>query len=72
MSSSVGETRGGVSLNLLSKDLDEGFAILREVLTQPRFQDDKTTLRKTQMLQGMKQRNDESEAIEDREASFLA
>ncbi len=72
LNSSVGETRGGVSLNLLSKDLDEGFAILREVLTQPRFQDDKLALRKTQMLQSMKQRNDESENIEDREASFLA
>ena len=72
LGSSVGETRGSVSLNLLSKDLDEGLSILREVLTQPRFQDDKLALRKQQMLQAMKQRNDESEAIEEREASFLA
>ena len=72
LGSSVGETRGSVSLNLLSKDLDEGLSILREVLTQPRFQDDKLALRKQQMVQSMKQRNDESEAIEDREASFLA
>jgi predicted Zn-dependent peptidase len=68
----VGETQGSVSLNLLSKDLDEGLAILREVLTAPRFQDDKVTLRKQQMLQAMKERNDDSAAIEGREHDFLA
>ncbi len=61
-----------MSLNLLSKDLDEGLAILREVLTAPRFQDDKIALRKQQMLQAMKQRNDDSADIEGREAGFLA
>ncbi len=72
LNSSVGETQGTVSLNLLSKDLDEGLGILREVLTAPRFQDDKIALRKQQMLQEMKQRNDDSEAIEGREFEFLA
>jgi predicted Zn-dependent peptidase len=72
LNSSVGETQGTVSLNLLTKDLDEGLAILREVLTAPRFQDDKIALRKQQLLQDMKQRNDDSEAIEGREFGFLA
>ena len=72
LDSSVGETQGSISLNLLSKDLDEGLGILREVLTAPRFQDDRITLHKQQMLQGMQQRNDDSEAIEGREAGFLA
>jgi predicted Zn-dependent peptidase len=72
LNSAVGETQGSVSLNLLSKDLDEGLAILREVLTAPRFQDDKIALRKQQVLQAMKQRNDESAAIEARERGFLA
>ncbi len=72
LNSGIGENQGSVSLNLLSKDLDEGFAILREVLTAPRFQDDKIALRKQQMLQGMQQRNDESAAIQDREEGFLA
>ena len=61
-----------MSLNLLSKDLDEGLGILREVLTAPRFQEDKVALRKQQMLQAMKQRNDDSAAIEGRERGFLA
>jgi zinc protease len=72
LSSSVGDTQGSISLNLLSKDLDEGLAILRDVLTRPRFQDDKIALRKQQLLQAMKQRNDDSADIEDRESSFLA
>ena len=72
LNSGIGDTQGTVSLNLLSKDLDEGLGILREVLTAPRFQDDKIALRKQQMLQAMKQRNDDSEAIEAREFGFLA
>jgi predicted Zn-dependent peptidase len=72
LNSSVGETQGSVSLNLLAKDLDEGLQILREVLTAPRFQDDRLALRKQQMLQEMKQRNDDSAAIELRERGFLA
>lgn len=69
--SSIGDTQGSVSINLLSKDLDEGLKILREVLTSPRFQDDKIDLRRQQLLQQMKQRNDDSRDIESRERDFL-
>jgi zinc protease len=72
LNSDIGETQGTVSLNLLSKDLDEGLQILREVLTQPRFQEDKLHLRRQQMLQQMMQRNDDSSDIEARERRFLA
>ncbi len=72
LDSGVGETQGHLSLNLLSKDLDEGLDILREVLTAPRFQEDKFALRKQQLLQAMKQRNDDSAEIEGRERDFLA
>ncbi|MBE0545405.1 MAG: insulinase family protein [Verrucomicrobia bacterium] len=72
LGSSIRGAEGTVSLNLLSKDLDEGLAILREVLTQPRFQQDRIDLQKQQMLQGMQQRNDDSASIESREANFLA
>jgi len=72
LNSGIGENQGSVGLNLLAKDLDEGLAILREVLTAPRFQDDKIALRKQQVLQAMKERNDESAAIEGRERGFLA
>jgi predicted Zn-dependent peptidase len=72
LNSSIEENQGSVSLNLLSKDVDEGVSILREVLSLPRFQDDKITLRKQQLLQGMKERNDDSSSIEEREHDFLA
>jgi predicted Zn-dependent peptidase len=72
LNSGMGDSQGSVNLNLLSKDLDEGLSILREVLTTPRFQDDKIVLRKQQMVQAMKQRNDDSSAIEGREYGFLA
>jgi zinc protease len=72
LDSDIGGAQGSVSLNLLSKDLDEGLAILRAVLAAPRFQDDKIALRKQQLLQAMKERNDDSGAIEAREDGFLA
>lgn len=72
LSSSIQGAQGTVSLNLLSKDLDEGLAILREVLTQPRFQQDRLDLRKQQTLQAIKQRNDDSASIEGMESGFLA
>jgi len=72
LNSGIGGSQGSVSLNLLSKDLDEGLGILRDVLTAPRFQDDKIALRKQQMLQAMAQRNDETGEIEGRETGFLS
>ncbi len=72
LNSGVGDTQGSVSLNLLSKDLEEGLGILREALTAPRFQENKLALIKDQTLQNLRQRNDESSSIEGRERSVLA
>ena len=72
LGSSIHDVRGSVSLNLLSKDLDEGFKILREVLTEPRFQTNKLDLIRQQTIQSLKQRNDDSADIEERELDFLA
>lgn len=69
---SINRTEGNVNLNLLSKDLDEGFALLRDILYFPRFQADKVTLRQAQLLQDIKQRNDQTSSIEAREVGFLA
>ncbi len=66
LGSSVGETAGSVSMNLLSKDLDEGMGILREILTEPRFQQDRLDLFGKQQLSAMKQRNDDSRGLEGR------
>lgn len=71
LQSSINEAQGRLSLNLLSKDLDEGLSLLREVLTAPRFQEDRLALRRAQVLQQMKRRNDDSADIEARERQFL-
>jgi len=72
LGSGLGDDSGTVTLNLLSKDLPEGLRILREVLTEPRFQQNKLDLYRQQSLQAMQQRNDDSTAIEGRERRFLA
>jgi len=72
LGSQIQSAQGTVALNLLSKDLDEGLSILREVLTSPRFQQDRIDLQKRQTMQAMKQRNDDSSTIEAFEQSFLA
>ena len=72
LGASIGDDSGTVSLNLLSKDLPEGLAILREVLTAPRFQADKLELQRDQVLQSLRQRNDDSSTIEAREALWLS
>jgi len=67
LSTSVGDTSGRVSLNLLAKDLDRGLALLMDVLRNPRFEDARLAKAKEDMISEMKRRNDDTEAIEDRE-----
>jgi zinc protease len=71
LGSGIGGDSGSVSLNLLSKDLDEGLRLLKDVLSNPRFQADKVELRRQQSLQELKQRNDDSADIEGLELSIL-
>jgi zinc protease len=67
LSTSVGGVSGSVTLNLLSKDLDRGLALMMDVLREPRFDEARLAKAKEDMLSEMKRRNDETEAIEDRE-----
>jgi predicted Zn-dependent peptidase len=72
LNSRISDTQASIELNLLSKDVEEGLAILRECLTAPRFQEDRFALRRQQLLQDMKRRNDDSSDIEARERDFLS
>ncbi len=67
----VSGTESYVTLNLLSKDLDEGLALLVECLKDCAFQQDRLDLRRDQELQDMKRRNDESAGIERYEWDYL-
>jgi zinc protease len=71
ISSSIGATQGNANLNLLSKDVDQGLALYFDMLRNPRFQEDRIKLAKSQLLQNMERRNDRTDAIEGREWARL-
>ena len=67
ISSAIGDTSGRATLNCLSKDLDESLSLLFEMLRNPRFDQARLDLAKSQLLQQMERRNDSSQSIEIRE-----
>ncbi|MEJ7616177.1 MAG: pitrilysin family protein [Pyrinomonadaceae bacterium] len=62
----AGGTQGGIT-RCLAKDIDCGLGLLFEMLKTPGFQADRLALAKSQILQQMERRNDNTDAIEDRE-----
>lgn len=71
ITSSIGPLQGNASLNLLTKDIDQGLALYFDMLKNPRFQEDRLKLAKSQLLQNMERRNDSTTTIENREWSRL-
>lgn len=67
----VGDVTGSVSLNVLSKDLGTAMALMMDVLTEPRFQEDRFDKAKDDLFQAMKTRNDNTAGIEEREWNRL-
>lgn len=67
ISSFVGATQANTGLNLLTKDVDQGLGLYFDMLRNPRFQEDRIALAKSQILQNMERRNDRTDAIEGRE-----
>jgi zinc protease len=67
----TGPAESFATLNLLKKDLDEGLALLVECLREPAFQEDRLELARDQLLQHMKERNDDTRSIEGREWDLL-
>jgi zinc protease len=67
ISSFIGPTQGSANVNLLAKDVDQGLGLYFDMLKNPRFQEDRLKLAKSQLLQNMERRNDRTDAIEGRE-----
>jgi predicted Zn-dependent peptidase len=67
ITSGVGSTQGSAGLNLLAKDVDKGLALYLDMLRTPAFQEDRLKLAKSQILQAMERRNDNTSGIEARE-----
>lgn len=67
VSASIGDVSGSVNLNVLSKDFEEALGLFMDVLTRPRFQDDRFAKAKDDLIQAMKRRNDDMQSIAARE-----
>jgi predicted Zn-dependent peptidase len=64
-------TRGRATLFCLSKDIDEGLALLKKVLQSPVFDQEAIDRYRADVLSEMEQRNASTGGIESREWSFL-
>jgi predicted Zn-dependent peptidase len=67
----VGEESGSVSLDLLSKDAEEGLSIFAEVVRRPAFDEGRLALARRRAVNGILHRNDNPGQILDRELSAL-
>ncbi|MFM8430119.1 MAG: insulinase family protein, partial [Holophagaceae bacterium] len=67
----LGDASGQISMSVLSKDIKDGMALLLEMLTQPRFDQDRFELSKKNIIQAMQRRNDDSTSIERQQLGFL-
>ncbi|HSW48640.1 MAG TPA: insulinase family protein, partial [Bryobacteraceae bacterium] len=65
--SGIGETSGRVSFSCLKENVDETLAVFYQVLTTPEFRQDKIDLAKTQTRSAIARRNDDADAVAERE-----
>ena len=65
--SSIGGTQGRANLNCLTKDLDVALELFFDMLRNPRYDQGRLDLAKSQVMQGMERRNDSTTSIEGRE-----
>ena len=71
MGSFTGGTSGGANLNCTTMVLDESLDLFFAMLKSPAFDPERIGLRKDEMLENMKQRNDDAQTITSREWSWL-
>ncbi len=67
----VGDTEGQAQVNCLARTLDPCLALFFDMLRNPGFAEDRLKLAKSQALQGMQRRNDDTAGIEAREFARL-
>ncbi len=71
ISSWIGSTRGGASLNCITPVLDQSLDLFFDMMRYPRFQEDRFEIEKGNLIEAMKQRNDDADDILRREFSWL-
>jgi len=71
MSSFIGDTSGGASMNCITRVLDDCLDLFFDMLRNPRFQQDRLDVEKDNFLEQLKQRNDDARDIAAREWDWL-
>jgi zinc protease len=67
----AGQTMSGASLNSLKSNFDTSFALFMDMLRNPRFQQDRLDVYKAEVIERLKQRNDDADPILAREWNML-
>ncbi len=62
-----GDLQSGANLNCLKSNLDESFGLFMDMLKNPGFQEDKVRVYKDEVIEALKQRNDDAGPILSRE-----
>ncbi len=60
----IGSTSSAAEMNSLSANLDESLELLFDVMAEPRFDAERLAIKKTQFIEAMKRRNDDTRDIE--------
>ncbi len=71
LSTYIGFTSGGASMNVLKEDFDQLLPVFIDVLTNPAFPEEKIELAKTQTKSSISRRNDNARSIAGREFDQL-
>lgn len=71
LNSSCSATQASLRLQVLEKDLAEGLRLMREVMSEPAFAQDRLDLMKKSMVQGIETRNDSVQGIAAYQAPLL-
>ena len=63
LSVGIGSLSGSASLDTLKKDFDFGLTLLADILMHPAFEEEKLTIAKNSVLEGIRRRNDRPSSI---------
>ena len=71
ITSNLSDTQGNASVNCLTKDIDRALELFFDMLKNPAFQQDRVDLYKSQVIQALERRNDQTDSIQAREWARL-
>lgn len=71
VSANIGDRNSGASINCLTSNLDEAFALFMDMVRNPRFDEDRLEVTRGQVLESFESRNDAGVQIAIRELGFL-